>query len=365
MWHRPFFLRQASTLALEALQRIEQMRVFLTGATGLLGNNIARQLTDRGDKVIALVRSEPAPEVFAGVDVEFAYGDLFAKATIERAIERCDVVIHSAAMLHIGWHYLNESMRANRDGTQTVAEAARRAGKRMVHIGTVNTMAMPPQKSFGRRAAESLAVADEQTPLTPETEQVPCSYVISKRASVEVVSKQVENGLDACIVHPGFMLGPWDWKPSSGRMMLEIGRRPFVPAWPTGGCSVCDVRDVAAGTIAAIDKAATGRHYILAGENWTYRQLWKEMATRMGRPSPLLPIGPLVRAGASLCGHVVGRFTGVETDINGAAIKMASQKLWFDSSRARREIGYSNRHLSTTLDDAANWIQTRFLQHSL
>jgi len=341
------------------------MKVFVTGGTGLLGNNIARQLTERGDQVIALVRSEPEPEVFAGVDVELVEGDLFAKEAIERAIERCDAVVHSAAMLHIGWQYLNDSMRANRDGTQAIAEAARRAGKRMVHIGTVNTMAMPPQKLLGSRAAGSLPVADEQTPLTPETEQVPWSYVLSKRASVEVVSKQVENGLDACVVHPGFMLGPWDWKPSSGRMMLEIGRRAFVPACPTGGCSVCDARDVAAGTIAAIDRGVPGRHYIMAGENWTFRRLWKEMAIRMGRPVPILPIGPLIRAGAILYGNFARSLTGVETDINSAALKMASQKLWFDSSRARQELGYSNRDLSRTLDDAAQWIQARFLRHSL
>lgn len=340
------------------------MKVFLTGGTGLLGNNIARQLSDRGDQVVALVRERPADEVFAGVDVELVRGDLSSEDVIDQAIARCDAVIHSAALIHIGWQLLDESMRANRDGTEVIAQAARKHGKPMVHVGTVNTLAMPPQRMFGSSASGSFALADERTPMTPETEQVPCSYVLSKRASVDVVQQQVALGLDARIVHPGFMLGPWDWKPSSGRMMLELGRRPYVPACPTGGCSVCDVRDVAAGTLAALDLGQCGRQYILAGENWTYRRLWQEMAVRMGRPAPVLPIGPLIRAAAVACGNVARSVTGTETDMNSAALKMASQMLWFDSSRAHSELGYSNRQPTQTLDDAAKWIHDRFLKRN-
>lgn len=340
------------------------MKVFLTGGTGLLGNNIARQLSDRGDQVVALVRQQPADEVFEGVDVELVRGDLSSKDEIDQAIARCDAVIHSAALIHIGWHLLDESMRANRDGTEMIAQAARKHGKPLVHVGTVNTLAMPPQRIFGSSASGSFALADERTPMTPETEQVPCSYVLSKRASVDVVQRQVDQGLDARIVHPGFMLGPWDWKPSSGRMMLELGRRVYVPVCPTGGCSVCDVRDVAAGTLAALDRGQMGRHYILAGENWTFRRLWKEMAVRMGRPAPVLPIGPLIRAAAVAYGNVARSVTGTETDVNSAALKMSSQMLWFDSSRARAELGYANRDLSQTLDDAARWITDRFLKHN-
>jgi len=88
------------------------------------------------------------------------------------------------------------------------------------------------------------------------------------------------------------------------------------------------------------------------------------MARRMGRPAPLLPIGPLIRACATAYGNVSRSFTGVETDINSAALKISSQMLWFDSSRARAELGYSNRDLSKTLDDAAQWIRDRFIKHN-
>lgn len=328
-------------------------KIFLTGGTGLLGNNIARQLSQRGDQVLALVRTPPAPELFAGVNVELIHGTLDDQQTIQEAVDRCDGVIHSAALIHLGWHQMEESMRANRDGTATVAEAARRRGCRMVHIGTVNTLAL----------ACDGQPASEETLITPATAQVPCAYVTSKRASVEVVQQAVERGLDASLVHPGFMLGPWDWKPSSGRMILELGRR-YIPACPTGGCSVCDVRDVAAGVLAALGAGQSGRHYIMAGENWRYRKLWTEIARRMGRPAPIFPVGPLVRLGVAGFAAVRTRFTRLETDLNSAALKLSSQLHWYDGSRAREELGYTNRDVHETLDDAATWIRERFLTTS-
>lgn len=326
------------------------MKVFLTGGTGLLGNNIARQLTERGDRVVALVRTPPPPEVFEGVNVEFVQGSLDDSETIQKAVDQCDAVIHSAAMIHIGWKRMEESMRANRDGSATVAEAARRHGCRMVHIGTVNTLAL----------AAGTQPANEDSVITALTEQVPCAYVASKRASVAAVQQSIERGLDATFVHPGFMLGPWDWKPSSGRMMLELGKR-YIPACPTGGCSVCDVRDVAAGVLSALERGRTGRHYLMAGVNWRYRKLWTEMARRMGRPAPIFPVGPMIRAGVGAFAAVKVRLTKLETDVNSAALKMSSQLHWYDGSRAREELGYNNRDIHETLDDAAAWIRERFL----
>lgn len=334
------------------------MNVFLTGATGLLGNNIARLLSDRGDTVTALVRNHPQPAVFDGVRARLVYGELGDEAVVSESIAGCDAVIHAAALLHIGWQRLDESMRINRDGTAVVAQAARLHGKPMVHIGTVNTMAMPPQNAFGASAAGSLLLVDERTPITPETTQVPCSYTVSKQASVTVVEQQIASGLDARIVHPGFMFGPWDWKPSSGRMITQMAKHRWVPSAPVGGCSVCDARDVAAGTLAALDQGQCGRHYILAGENVTFRQLWSELAKCLGKRPPLLPVGPLARASLATLSGLKRGFTQVESDINTASLKISSQILWFDSSRAKQELGYSNRGLQTTLTDAVRWITT-------
>ncbi len=327
------------------------MKVFLTGITGLLGNNVARVLSDRGDEIIALVRSVPDPNTLSGIRHRLVHGDLGSVEVIDDAIASCDAVVHSAALIHLGWKRLKESMRTNRGGTFMVARAALRYGKRMVHVGTVNTLALATEGE----------PSDEVTPITRENAQVPCAYVVSKRASVEAVQRRIAAGLDAVVVHPGFMLGPYDWKPSSGRMMLELGRG-YKPVWPTGGCSVCDVRDVALGLVAALDRGQTGRHYVLAGENMTYKHLWTEMAIRMGRPKPVIPIDAVTRSIAAAIGDLSTTLTGIEGDINSAGVQMSSQFHWHSSRRARQELGYSNRAVRQTLDDAAKWIKEHFMK---
>ena len=323
------------------------MRILVTGGTGLLGNNIVRQLSADDYEVAALVRSEPDPKVFQGVTVDFVEGQLTDQSTIDRAVGDCDAVIHSAGVIHLGWQRLEESMRINRDATGWIADACLRYNRKLVLVGTVNTLAI------GTRDA----AADEQTPLDNAGGQVPCSYVESKRAGVAEVLRRVDNGLRASIVHPGFMLGPWDWKPSSGRMMLEIGKG-WKPICPTGGCSVCDPRDVAQGTIAAIQKGDdNGRQYILAGENWTYKQLWTEMAKRMGTRPPMMKAGPLQLWLAGAAGDLWAKLAGTEGDVNSAGVKMSSLFHWHDSTRAITELGYQIRDVHESLDDSAAWIK--------
>ena len=327
------------------------MRVFLTGGTGLLGNNILRQLSDLGHQVDCLVRGEPEPGVFDGTRAELVRGDLHDQSTIADAVEKADAVIHSAGLIHIGWTRLEESMRVNRDGTQSIVKACLRHNRKMIHVGTVNTLAIATRDT----------VSDEMTPLEVGGGQVPCSYVTSKRAGVEEVRKAVAEGLQAVIVHPAFMLGPWDWKPSSGRMLLEVGRA-WRPLAPSGSNSVCDCRDVAAATIAAITAdVQNGREYILAGHNLRYVKLWRQMAAKMNKRGPVMPAGPGQRWIGGMGGDLWTKCTGTEPDINSAAIGMSSQTHSYNSSRAIAELGYQIRPLDETLDDAVEWIQTHHM----
>lgn len=322
------------------------MRIFVTGGTGLLGNTILRQLTDRGDRLLSLVRGEPDPRVFGGIRTDFVRGDLLDRERIDQAVASCDAVVHAAGLIHIGWQQLDASLQVNRDGTRIVAEACVKHRRRLVHVGTVDTLA----------PGTPATPADEETPVPEAGGKTPCSYVTSKRAGVAEVLTAVKQGLDAIIVHPGFMLGPWDWKPSSGRMMLEVGRswKPFAPP---GGCSLCDSRDVAAATIAAITApVASGRQYILAGHNLPYLQLWTEMARRMGSRPPLTTAGPAMLWLAGVAGDGWAKLAG-EGDLNSAGTQMSRLYHYYDSSRAGRELGYRTRPATESLDAAAEWIK--------
>ena len=322
----------------------------VTGATGLLGNNVVRQLLEHGHRVAVLVRPNSSRQAIKGLNVRFEVGDVTDADSIMRASSNVDCVIHSAGDLHIGKRHWERCRRVNVLGTVNVASAAQAAGIRMVHVSTVDALPASPDGS---------PVNEETT----DACKAHCTYVVTKREADEEVRKRLQDGLDAVIVHPGFMLGPYDWKPSSGRMLLAIANH-WTPAAPTGGMSGCDVRDVAAEVVIAAQQGQRGRNYILAGENMTYLSAWRLFAKVCGAKPPLFRTGPLVRIALGRGGDLVGLMTQREPDVNSAMIRMSKLLNYYSSDRATRELGYQSRPFEETARDAWQWLQMRFASKS-
>lgn len=319
----------------------------VTGATGLVGNNVVRQLLARSMGVRALVRSTSpvGDKALAGLAVERVAGDLDDERTLERALEGVSCVVHSAAFVHCGWRHADAMREVNVEGTRRIARAARRAGVRLVHVSSVDAIGLRPDGE----------PADEETPpgVMPE-----CPYVVTKRDAEAALLEEVERGLDAVIVNPVYMLGPWDWRPSSGRMLLEVGAGKGLFA-PPGGNDFVDVRDVAGGILAALEKGRTGRRYILGGHGLTYLDAWRVMARVTGRMQPLgLAPRPFVRL-AGWVGDLAAAVRGREGDVNSAATTMSMLDHNFSCQRAREELGYSFRPLEDTVQDAWDWFVVR------
>lgn len=337
------------------------MRILVTGGTGLLGNTLIRQLLAKNIEVVASLRRQPESPAFRGLDVSVITGDLAdhagtlqvdtAPAWLCNAVASCDAVVHCAAHIHIGWRQMDQSMAVNALGTRRVAEACRLHGKRMVHVGTVNTLAV----------GQASKPADEDTIVDRDNQQVPCAYTVSKRESVHQVTSAVSRGLNAVIIHPGFMLGPWDWKPSSGQMIVELAKR-WTPLAPSGGCSLCDSRDVAAGIIQAVSAdVESGRTYIMGGHNISYWQLWSEINARLAKRPPLGVAPGWLQSLTRRISDAVTLISGHERTLNGASVQMSSQFHWYDSYRARTELGYSIRPAEETLDEAITWLGKHYL----
>ena len=180
------------------------MRTLVTGATGLLGNNVTRRLLSRGDRLRVLTRSVSDPRPLAGLDVEIVHGDVRDKDSVARACRDMDLVIHAAAVVHIGWSDSAIHRAVNFEGTRSVGRAALRCGARMIHVSTTDTVGVG---TFDKPSDED----------TPYGGNPPCPYSLTKLAGEEVIQELVSEGLDAVIVNPSYLLGPNDWKPSSGR----------------------------------------------------------------------------------------------------------------------------------------------------
>lgn len=315
----------------------------VTGATGLLGNNVVRLLLERGERVRVLAR-RPHDRALAGLPLEIVPGDITDSASLRPAMQGIDVVVHSAALVHIGWTRQAEMERINVEGTRHVAQAARAAGARMIHVSSVDALGLGTRES----------PADEETPLNSEI--VPCGYVLTKRAAEGVIQDEILRGLDAVIVNPGYMLGPWDWKPSSGRLILQIARG-WVKLAPRGGNDYCDVRDVAAGVMAAIERGQTGRRYILGGVPLSFLEAFRLIAEVVGVDPPWRHWRWPVRWSLPAWAAIKTRITGVEPEYNGAAVAISELPHHYSSARAAAELGYTLRPVREAVQTAWDWFQ--------
>ena len=315
--------------------------ILVTGATGLLGNNVVRLLLARGEAVRVLVRDGADPRPLAGLDLEIAQGDIRDAAAVRAAAKGVQAIVHAAAWVRLSWRNLDLARDINVRGTCHIADAAREAGIRLLHVSSTDALApgMLDQP------------ANEDTP----GEKIRCSYVITKReGEQEVLDRIARSGLDAVIVNPGFLIGPWDWKPSSGRMLLEIAQR-FAPLAPRGGISICDPRDVAAGILSAIERGQIGRRYILAGENMTYSDAWKRFAALTGRRGPVKRMSHVAAWLGGTAGDLWERCTGRDSVINSAAIGLGNTFHCYTSLRAAQELGYRSRPAEESIRDAWEW----------
>jgi dihydroflavonol-4-reductase len=347
---RPEVPRERSVKAVDHRARKPLERgslVAVTGATGLVGNNVVRLLLARGFRVRALVRPRltGVDRSLAGLPVEIAEGRVGDPAFLRRSCEAASLVVHSAGMVHIGRRHADEMWRVNVEGTRNVARAAFEAGAQMVHVSSVDAIGL---------RADGLP-ADEDTPPGGLHE---CPYVTTKRESETVVLAEVARGLDAVIVNPVYMLGPWDWKPSSGRMLLEVasGKGAFAPP---GSNDFVDVRDVAAGILLAATRGRSGRRYILGGHRLSYLEAWRLFAEVSGRMPPLALAPPVAVRVAGWFGDVAGMFMKREPDLNSAAAASSLLPHNFSSQRAQTELGYHFRPFETTVEDAFDW----FVEH--
>lgn len=316
------------------------MKYLVTGATGLIGNNVVRHLLAAGESVRVFTRSAVRSESLTSLPIEVVQGDIRDAARVQAAVEGMDCVIHAAAHVQVGWTQSELHRQINVEGTRLIAEAALRNSARLVHISTVNTLGIGLLDR----------PANEETGLPG---LVPCHYVTSKINAERMVQQTIARGLDAVIIHPGFCLGPWDWKPSSGRMLLAVNRGTVIA--PSGAFNVCDVRDVCAGVAAAAKLAPAGRRYILGGHNLTYLDAWQVFARVGGHAGPRFRIGPITRWLGSMGSDVWTYCTGGEAEINSATIGIGAQQTCFSSERAVRELGYRIRPLPQTVTDAWNW----------
>jgi dihydroflavonol-4-reductase len=333
------------------------MKAFVTGSTGLLGNNLVRELLEHGFEVRALARSRAkASKTFAGLNVEIIEGDMENVAGFAKSLEGCDVLFHTAAFFREyyepgdHWPMLK---RINVDATIQLLEAAERAGvKRAIHTSSSGTIGM---KTNGEYGDESTIIALESTSNLYFRSKVECDLAIQK--FLETRKSRVD-GLEVMTILPGWMFGPGDAAPTnSGQLVLDfLGRK--LPGILDGGTTTVDARDVAQGMRLAAQSGKNSEKYIVAGNFVSFEQIFLGLEKASGVAAPKLRLPNLLILMLAHITEFYARLSRTRPMLPVEGIKAMQAKTGADSSKAMREFGLSFRPIEETLFDTVVWFRS-------
>jgi dihydroflavonol-4-reductase len=315
------------------------VRVFVTGGTGFIGARMVKLLRDRGDDVVALVRSREKGSSLAGAGCELVEGDLSSADVIRAACESCDAVIHGAAVYKVGIPKSeHEAMHdANVRGTERVLDAAWQAGvDRIVYVSTVNV--------FGNTGGE---VVDESYRRTPGDWL--SVYDETKWLAHEAALERISKGAPIVIVQPGGVYGPGDHSELGNVIdQTRSGKLMAVP-FANMGINFVHVDDVAAGILLALDAGAVGESYVLGGEVSTMRGLVEAVAKIEDRKAPKRDMPTALIKMSAPAGPVLGKLMGFPPNFRELVSASDGVTYWAKDDKARSQLGYSPRDLESGL----------------
>lgn len=328
--------------------------ILVTGATGHIGNVLVRRLLDRGKSVRALILpgedyhsvlcieiqelSDPKPRL------EYFFGDVLDLESLIAACQGIQIVYHLAGRISIMPGPDERVRRVNVEGTCNMIQAARRAGvRRLVYTSSIHAITRAPHG----------VLINKSIPYDPE--HALSAYDRSKaQASLEVL-KAVKEGLDAVIICPTGVIGPYDYRRSEMGQIILNSMRGKVQLFVDGAYDFVDVRDVAEGLMLAGERGRRGENYILSGEQLSLKRLVNLTQEACGRQSHLLQLPmKLAQALASLAPFYY-RLSKTKPLFTPYALATVASNSNISSAKAQHELGYRPRSLRETIADAVAW----------
>src|SRR5437870_6500420 len=321
------------------------MSVLVTGGTGFVGSHLVRALLERGEQVRCLVRSSSRRDNLEDLSVEFFTGDLRDLDSLKRAARGCHIVYHCAADYRLWCKNPADMYAANVKGTNNIMQAAFDEGvDRVVYTSTVGCLGLN----------DNGTPANEDTQVT--LDEMTGHYKRSKFLAEDKVREWATRGLPVVIVNPSTPVGELDIKPTpTGKIIVDFLRGKMFGYVDTG-MNLIDVRDCAEGHVLAAEKGSAGERYILGGRDFTLKELFDALANVTNIPSPRMKVPHWVAESyARLENFWAINVARREPDVPVESVKMSRHRMWFDASKAARELGLSQHPIEHALSRAVEW----------
>jgi nucleoside-diphosphate-sugar epimerase len=320
------------------------MRALVTGATGKIGNAVARRLAERGDEVVALVRNPAKARELLPEGVELAKGDVTDPASVRAAAEGIDGAFNCMGLFEQWFADPGIFDHVNAEGARNVVVAAREAGaKRVVQTSTFDVFHAPQGGTVSERE-----VAD----YPKDT-----AYERSKQLAERLVLEEAERGIEVVIANPSSVYGPGPWQATGLDRAIADAVRRRLPATPPGGMTLVFVDDVAAGHVAAFDRGQPSERYILADGFATMHDLLSLAVEEAGRGwvPPTIPVG--LAKGMARAGEAISRRIKRPPLLGSGQLTFLLWQARAANEKARSELGIDFTPLPEGIARTVRWMQ--------
>ena len=321
----------------------------VTGGAGHLGNVLVRELVDRGEVVRVLILPGEDTQSLFSLPVEIVEGNVLDSVSLIKAMDGVDVVFHMAGLVSITPEGEALMRAVNVQGTKNVIDAVKATGVEMlIYTSSIHALERPPMG----------VSIDEACQFDPENPAG--AYDCTKARASLLIKEAAQAGLDARIVCPTGVVGPFDFRRSEMGELIRSWAKSPINFGLEGAFDFVDVRDVAAGHILVRDQGQPGETYILGGERIEFRALHNLVKTATGKQKRLISFPlPLVKIIAPMA-EMFYKITKTKPLITRYSVETIVSNSDISSEKARKELGYKPRKLAKTITDTIEWWRENF-----
>ncbi len=317
-------------------------KVFVTGVNGLLGTNVTIDLLNKGYHVIGLLRKHAEYKGGTHKNLQLVRGRLFDDFT--NILKNVDIVIHIAAITQQNLIKYSDYQPVNYNASvQLLHTAIQSKVKTFVFVSSANTIGYG---SFSKPGIES----------NPIKAPFNASYYARSKQETERELLKHQNKIDIHIINPTFMLGAYDSKPSSGKIIYMCWKKKIV-FYPPGGKNFVHVKDVSAGIIKCLEFGRNGERYLIANENLTYKQFFEQINTLTKQKPKMIKIPLCILILIGYIGDVF-RFMQLKTNLCSSNMNALYIKNYYSNSKSIAELGLSYRSTQHAINDAVEYFNT-------